>query len=59
MKVMCGVAFAILVLSGCTNYHIEQNSKNGMTSTSCSESSSKGNFILKKDCKIDVDHIEK
>ncbi|HGS5009500.1 hypothetical protein WOB87_11935 [Vibrio parahaemolyticus] len=52
-------AVLLLLLSGCTNYHIEQNSKNGMTSTSCAEKSAKGNLTFKKDCEIHVDHIEK
>ncbi|MGD1467178.1 hypothetical protein [Vibrio harveyi] len=59
MKKLGSVAVLLLLLSGCTNYHIEQNSKNGMTSTSCAERSAKGNLTLKKDCEIHVEQAKK
>ncbi|EOD9553457.1 hypothetical protein ACJ7RV_002581 [Vibrio parahaemolyticus] len=44
--------FAVMALSGCTSYHIEQNARNGMTS--CAEQGSSGNLILKKTCEINT-----
>ncbi|EKC5520928.1 hypothetical protein OP256_001292 [Vibrio parahaemolyticus] len=46
---------AVLLASGCTSYHVEQNSRNGMAS--CEEKNSSGNIILKKECKIEVNPI--
>ncbi|WP_165312998.1 hypothetical protein [Vibrio ziniensis] len=43
----------LLVLGGCTNYHVEQNSRNGMTS--CSEKGTTGNLVLKRECSIKVE----
>ncbi|EGQ8054291.1 TPA: hypothetical protein ACY4PQ_001735 [Vibrio parahaemolyticus] len=42
-----------LLLSGCTSYHVEQNSRNG--TTSCGEKGAHGNIILKKECNIKVE----
>ncbi|AYF15010.1 hypothetical protein H327_05460 [Vibrio parahaemolyticus 3324] len=44
---------SVLLAGGCTSYHVEQNSRNGMAS--CGEKGSSGNIILKKECKIEVD----
>ena len=46
------LVLAVLFAGGCTNYHVEQNSRNGMSS--CEEKNSSGNLILKKECKIDL-----
>lgn len=44
---------AVLIAGGCTSYHVEQNSRNGMSS--CEEKNSSGNIILKKECKFEVE----
>ncbi len=44
---------SVLLVGGCTSYHVEQNSRNGMAS--CGEKGTSGNVILKKECKIQVD----
>ncbi len=41
---------AALIAGGCTNMHVEQNSRNGMAS--CEEKNPSGNIILKKECNI-------
>ncbi|WP_180766280.1 hypothetical protein [Vibrio parahaemolyticus] len=46
------LVLSILLIGGCSNYHIEQNSRNGMSS--CEEKGSSGNLILKKECTIDL-----
>ncbi|HHY0486662.1 TPA: hypothetical protein ACVU4X_003299 [Vibrio parahaemolyticus] len=47
------LVLAVLLAGGCTSYHVEQNSRNGMAS--CAEKNSSGNLILKKECKIEVE----
>ena len=52
MKVI-GVFFVCsLLLAGCSSYHIEQNSRNGLK---CSEQDMRGNTIVNSKCNV---HIE-
>ena len=46
-----------LFAGGCTSYHVEQNSRNGMAS--CAEKGSSGNLIFKKECTINTGKNEK
>ncbi|WP_407545971.1 hypothetical protein [Vibrio parahaemolyticus] len=52
MKVI-SVFVCVLALAGCSNsnYHIEQNSRNGLK---CSEQDLRGNAITNSKCDVDV-----
>ncbi len=50
MKVI-SVFVCVLALAGCSNYHIEQNSRNGLK---CSDQDLRGNAIINSKCDVDV-----
>ncbi|EOD5351390.1 hypothetical protein ACJZRZ_003210 [Vibrio parahaemolyticus] len=53
MKVMNVIlSVGALMLVGCSNYHIEQNSRNGLK---CAEQEMRGNTIVNTKCDVHID----